>query len=46
MFIFGACSTTETITINSIVNVEKTSSDNLVDTYTITYSNGTSSTFT
>ena len=30
----------------SIISIEKTSSDGLVDTYTITYSNGTTSTFT
>ena len=30
----------------SIVSIEKTSSDGLVDTYTITYSNGTTTTFT
>ena len=30
----------------SVVSIEKTSSDGLVDTYTITYSNGTTSTFT
>lgn len=31
---------------NSILSIEKTSSDDNVDTYTITYSNGTYSTFT
>ena len=45
LFIFSGCTPTET-EIVSIVSIEKTSTEGLVDTYTIKYTNGTTSTFT
>ena len=46
IFLFGACTLFEKEIVNSIVSVEKTDTEGLVDTYTITYTDGTTSTFT
>ena len=46
IFLFGACSLFEKEIVNSIDSVEKTATNGLVDTYTITYTDGTTSTFT
>ncbi|MDR1917454.1 MAG: leucine-rich repeat protein [Christensenellaceae bacterium] len=42
VFVLSACGSAA----NSIVSIEKTATNGLVDTYTITYSNGTTGTFT
>jgi len=46
MFTFSACSLIETSAPISIESIEKTGTEGLVDTYTITYTDGTSTTFT
>lgn len=48
VLVFSACDTNSAVVaVNTyILSIEKTSTEGLTDTYTITYSNGTTSTFT